>query len=156
MILVLKQRIFSFLDSYDICDECGNCVFTVKSQLALGHRMTVYDNMGNEVGRLEQKIFHFLPTFEIYISGRFAGTVRREFTFFKPRYSLDYGSWRVDGDFFQWNYAVYDGMNTIMTVSKRLMHLSDTYEIDVPDIGNALAGVLIALAIDADKCSNRN
>lgn len=34
MKLVLKQRLFSWLDSYDVCDEYGNAVFSVKGRLA--------------------------------------------------------------------------------------------------------------------------
>ena len=30
MKLVLKQRLFSWFDSYDVCDEYGNAVFSVK------------------------------------------------------------------------------------------------------------------------------
>lgn len=31
MKLVLKQRLFSWFDSYDVCDEYGNAVFSVKA-----------------------------------------------------------------------------------------------------------------------------
>ena len=41
-----------------------------------------------------------------------------------------------------------------MRVLKELLHLTDTYVIDVYDDRNALAGLLIALAIDAEKCSD--
>ena len=43
-----------------------------------------------------------------------------------------------------------------MYVSKELLHLTDIYVIDVYDDSNALAGLLIALAIDAEKCSDGN
>ncbi|MGN0623856.1 MAG: LURP-one-related/scramblase family protein, partial [Oscillospiraceae bacterium] len=132
MILVLKQKIFSLLDSYDICDSSGNCVFTVKSKFALGHCMTVYDSAGREVGEIKEKVISFLPVFEIYISGRYAGRIKKELTFFKPRFTLDCFGWSVRGDIMEWDYSVYDGSRQVMSVSKRLMHLSDTYEINVP------------------------
>lgn len=153
MILVLKQKIFSLLDSYDICDLNGNCVFRVKSKLALGHCMIVYDSAGREVGEIKEKVISFLPVFEIYISGRYAGRIKKELTFFKPRFTLDCFGWSVRGDIMEWDYSVYDGSRQVMSVSKRLMHLSDTYEINVPDSGDVIAGLLIALAIDAEKCS---
>ena len=62
----------------------------------------------------------------------------------------------VDGDIFGWDYSVYSGAEQIMYVSKELLHLTDTYVIDVYDDSNALAGLLIALAIDAEKCSDGN
>ena len=54
------------------------------------------------------------------------------------------------------DYSVYSGAEQIMYVSKELLHLTDTYVIDVYDDSNALAGLLIALAIDAEKCSDGN
>lgn len=35
MKLIFKQSLFSWLDSYDIYDEQGNVVFTVKGELIL-------------------------------------------------------------------------------------------------------------------------
>ena len=56
MKLVLKQRLFSWFDSYDVCDEYGNAVFSVKGRLAWGHLLEIYDNMGNKVGVLKEKV----------------------------------------------------------------------------------------------------
>ena len=64
MKLVLKQRLFSWFDSYDVCDEYGNAVFSVKGRLAWGHLLEIYDNMGNKVGVLKEKVLKLFPTFE--------------------------------------------------------------------------------------------
>ena len=37
MKLLFKQRFFSWLDSYDIYDEMGNTVYTVKGELSWGN-----------------------------------------------------------------------------------------------------------------------
>lgn len=151
MRLLFKQRVFSWFDSYDIYDEAGNTVFTVKGQLAWGHCFKVFDTYGNEVAMLKEKIFSFMPAFEIYIEGRYVGRIKKEFTFFKPVFNLDFNGWRIEGDIFQWDYSVYDGIYRIMTVSKRCFNWSDTYLIDVYDDENVLSGLMIALAIDAEK-----
>ena len=49
MKLLFKQRFFSWLDSYDIFDEAGNTVYTVKGQLAWGHCLKIFDANGYEV-----------------------------------------------------------------------------------------------------------
>ena len=43
MRLLFKQRLFSWFDSYDIFDEEGNTVYTVKGELSWGHRLQIYD-----------------------------------------------------------------------------------------------------------------
>jgi hypothetical protein len=50
MKLLFKQRFFSWFDSYDIYDEAGNTVYTVKGELSWGHLLRIYDANGNETG----------------------------------------------------------------------------------------------------------
>ena len=156
MILTVKQKLFAFLDSYNITDEFGNVVFTVKGKFALGHTFVVYNAYGNEVGMLRQQLFTFLPKFEIYINGDYAGRISKRFTFFIPKFTLDYKGWTVDGDFFEWDYSVYDGQRQVMSVSKELLRLTDTYQCNIYDDRDALDAIMIALAIDAEKCSRNN
>ena len=60
MKLVLKQRLFSWFDSYDVCDEYGNAVFSVKGRLAWGHLLEIYDN-GKQGRRAERKGAEIIP-----------------------------------------------------------------------------------------------
>ena len=46
MKLLFKQKMFSWLDSYDIYNEQGEVVFTVKGQLDWGHCLKIYDSSG--------------------------------------------------------------------------------------------------------------
>ena len=41
MQLLFKQRLFSWFDSYDIYDESGNTVYTVKGKLSWGHLLEI-------------------------------------------------------------------------------------------------------------------
>ena len=156
MKLLFKQRFFSWFDSYDIYDENGNTLYSVEGQLAWGHCMKIYDAHQNEIGMIQQKILTFLPKFEIYIHGSYVGCISKEFTFFKPVYDIDYNGWRVEGDFFEWDYHIIDNRGDfIATVSKELFKLTDTYVIDVNDPEDVLGALLLVLAIDAEKCSRK-
>jgi len=154
MKLLFKQRFFSWFDSYDIYDEAGNIIFTVQGKLAWGHRLEIYDYNGAHLGTVKEKILTFLPRFELYIGERYVGQITKEFTFFKPVFTLDCNGWEVRGDWFEWDYKVYDPTSRlIMTASKELFNLTDTYVIDVANPQNALLSLMIVLAIDAAKCS---
>lgn len=157
MKLLFKQRFFSWFDSYDIYDEAGNTAFTVKGELAWGHLLRIYDASGNEVGCVKEKIFTFLPKFEMYLGENYIGCISKEFTFFKPQFDIDYNGWHVDGDWFEWDYAIMNstGVN-VATVSKELWNWTDTYVIDVHDPQDALCALMLVLAIDAEKCSRNN
>ena len=157
MKLLFKQRIFSWFDSYDIYDEAGNTVFVVKGQFSLGHLLKIYDANGNEVGYIKEKILTFLPKFEMYIGENCVGCIRKEFTLFKPKFNIDYNGWRVDGNWFEWDYNIFN-MNgqTVAVVSKEIWNWTDTYVIDLQNPQDALCVLMLVLAIDAEKCSRND
>lgn len=154
MKLLFKQRFFSWFDSYDIYYEDGSVAYTVQGQLSWGHRLVVSDAAGNRVGELKERVFRFLPQFEVFIGGSCVGCIKKEFTFFKPQFTVDFNGWRVDGELFEWDYRVTDfNGSEVASISKELFRFTDTYVIDVYEPANALSVLILVLAIDAEKCS---
>lgn len=154
MKLLFKQRFFSWFDSYDIYNEVGETVYTVKGELSWGHCLKIFDVAGNEIGAVEERVFTFLPKFELYMGGHYIGCISKEFTFLKPKYNIDCNGWYVEGDFLEWDYRILDGSSQLVaTVSKQLLNWTDTYAIDVGDPQDALCTLMLVLAIDAEKCS---
>lgn len=156
MKLLFKQRFFSWFDSYDIYDEAGNTVYTVKGQLSWGHCLKIYDASGNEIGTVQERIFTFLPKFEMYLGGQYMGCISKELTFLKPKYDIDCNGWHIEGDFFEWEYQILNSAGgCIAQVSKQLLNWTDTYVIDVQNPADALCALMLVLAIDAEKCSRQ-
>ena len=154
MKLLFKQKFFSWLDSYSIYDEAGSVAYDVRGKLAWGHCFKVFSANGCEIGTVKQRIVSFLPRFDIYIGEELCGTIKKEFSLFKPKFFIDYNGWQVDGNFFEFDYTVTDAFGRhIATVTKQFFNFTDTYVIDVPDSKNALAVLMLVLAIDAEKCS---
>ncbi len=153
MKLYFKQRFFSWFDSYDIYGEDGDAVYTVKGQLAWGHRLNIYDARGAHIATVQEKVLTFLPKFEMYIGDRYQGCIRKEFSLFKPRFTVDCNGWDVRGSFMEWDYDICKGGYTVASVSKELFNWTDTYVIDVADPADALPALMLVLAIDAEKCS---
>lgn len=156
MELLIKQRVFSWSDTYDVFDESGEARYYVKAELfTWGHQIHVYDKRSNqEVGSVHQKIFTFMPEFQIVIGGRTVGIIRKKFTFFVPEYRVDFRDWDVQGDFLNWDYAVYQGSREVMSISKELFRWGDTYVLRYGDIRDEIPGLLLVVAIDAANCGN--
>lgn len=154
MRLLFKQRFFSWFDSYDIYNEAGQVVYVVKGQLSWGHCLKIYDAVGREVGTVQERVLTFLPKFEMYRGQEYMGCISKEFTFFRPKFNIDYNGWRVEGDFFEWDYSILDySGRCVANVSKELWNWTDTYVIDVANPQDALCALMLVLAIDAEKCS---
>lgn len=157
MKLLFKQRMFSWLDSYDIYNEAGETVYEVKGQLAWGHCMKIFDRSGREVGMIKQRLLTWMPKFEMYRGDRYVGCISREFTFFTPKYHIDCNGWSIEGNWMEWDYDIRDSAGGIVAyVSKELWNWTDTYTIDVQNPADALYALMLVLAIDAEKCSRSN
>lgn len=157
MKLMFKQRFFSWFDSYDIYNEAGETVYTVKGQLAWGHLLKIYDAQGCEVGTVKQKVLTWLPKFELYLGDKYLGCISKEFTLFSHKFNIDYNGWHIDGDWLGWDYSVIDSSGqTVAQISKELWNWTDTYVIDVYDPTDGLCALMLVLAIDAEKCSSSN
>ena len=65
MRLLIKQRVFSWTDTYDVYDEYEHPKYFVKAEfLTLGHQIHVYDQSGNEIGMVKQRFPTLLPAFD--------------------------------------------------------------------------------------------
>ena len=154
MKLRFRQRFFSWFDSYDIYSEAGETVYTVKGELSWGHLLRIYDARGEELAAVKEQVMTWLPKFEMYLGDRYIGCIRKEFSFFRPRFRVDCNGWQVEGDWFEWDYRIVNAAGqSIASVSKELWNWTDTYVIDVVRPQDALCVLMLVLAIDAEKCS---
>ncbi|MDO4568673.1 MAG: LURP-one-related family protein [Clostridia bacterium] len=150
MKLLFEQRLFSWLDSFEITDESGRVVFTAKAELSLIPRINIYDASGCLLGSIRKRVLSFLSRFELYFSEEYAGCITKEFTFLKPRYTVEYNGWAIEGDVFGWDYSILDSSSRTIAVISRQLAFTDTYSIDISAPADALPAVMVMLAIDYD------
>ncbi len=154
MKLLFKQKLFSWFDSYDIYNESGDTVYTVKGQLAWGHCLKIFDADGYEIGSVKEQLLTFLPKFEMYLGAQYLGSISKELSIFKPKYRIDCNGWQVEGNFLEWDYRILDSSGQyIAGISKELLKWTDTYILDIRRPQDALCVLMFVLAIDAEKCS---
>ena len=152
MKLLMKQRIFSWFDSYDIYDENDEKVFIIKGQVSMTKRLKIYDAEKNHLATLKREMISILPKYHVIIDGEDLGCVKRKVSLLSPKYSIDFKDWDVKGNVWEWDYEIEDeNKETVAEISKKLFHLTDTYEIDVKHKKDALIALMVVLAIDADK-----
>lgn len=155
MKLIFKQKLFSVLDSYDVYSEDGNIAFKVKGQLAVKHKLKIYDPQGNELGEVKEKLISITPTFDLYEKGKKIGNIKKKiFKLIGSAYSLDSLGWTAKGNFVEWDYSIYDSNGKLVaTLGKQVLNLTDTYVLDIVNPQDALHVLMFVTAIDAEKCS---
>ena len=84
-----------------------------------GHRLHILNAAGEHIATVKQVVHSFLPRFELYVGQQLLGTVCKDFTFFKPSFSLDFNGWNVKGNFWEWDYSIRDlEGNVVAVISK--------------------------------------
>ena len=154
MKLILKERILTIFDSFNIYDEAGNIRFKVHGKLAWGHKLVICDAAGREVGTVRERIIDLMPHFDLYKDGSKVGTVSKKITLFRPKFKVDFRNWEAAGDILQWNYVIKNEHGgEAARIYKKLIRLTDTYVIDVASDDDALDVLMTVLAIEAEKCT---
>lgn len=156
---LIRERIFSFSDRFTINDENNRPCYEVAGKIfSFGNKLDFYDVSGNHLLYIEQKLFRFLPEYTIYEGQEAAAKVYKEFTFFKPKYSIDsmYGNFTIEGDIFAHEFNILKNGSIVAWVSKRWISLSDTYTVDVSDEENQAFILALVIVLDQIHHDNRN
>lgn len=150
MKLYIKQRVFTWGDKFSVYDELGNEKYYVEGEVfTFGKKLHIMDTRYNELAFIHQKVFSFQPTYYISRGGYDVAQVVKEFTFFKHEYRIDGLEWRVSGDFFDHDFAVYDGERFVAQVFKEWFSWGDAYAIDIDPSADEINALAVAIVIDA-------
>lgn len=146
----IKQRLFSWNDSFSVYDSMENELFTVEGALfSFGKKLTICDRNGSELYRIEQELFRFRPRYHIVKNGEIVATVVKEFSLFTPFYTVEGPGWEIQGDFFDHDYDITDAGRLVASVQKQWFTWGDTYEVSVDErVCDPVATLAVAIIID--------
>ena len=150
MQLLIKQRIFSLRETFDVYDEEEQPRWYIEGKLfSIPKEIYVFDQENRQYAAIRQKLWKLMPQYELWLGEQYFGCIRQLFGF-RPRYELADCGWRVEGDFWGWDYRILDERGELVAaLTKEPLHWGDTYVLDIPDPQNELPCLLIVLAIDA-------
>lgn len=157
MKFIIKQRIFSFADSFVIYDENNRPAYQVEGKLfTFGNKLRIYDMNNQEQVYIEQKLFKLLPEYHLFEKGQRVAIVKKEFTFFKPRFNITAtsGNYTVEGNPFAYNFRIVQDGRVVARVDKAFFAFKDTYAVDIEP--GADEGLLLAMCIVIDQTLHDN
>ena len=157
MKLYMKQKVFSWADTFTVKDSMGEDKYFVKGEaFSWGKKLHVYDRSGREVAFVRQKLWTFMPRYMVSVNGTDVAEIVKEFTFLRPKYSIIGPGWEVDGSFWEHDYEVTENGRPIVSIRKEWMTWGDTYELDIADTGNEVMALAVVLAIDCVLDTQQN
>lgn len=149
MQLMMKEKKFSIRDSFKILDGNRNDKYQVVGEFLDTGTLHIKDMTGNEVARIEQKIFALKPKFSFFVGKEKVGEIVKDMSIFGTKYRITgLVDWKIKGDISDHKYSILDGKNTIVTVKKKRFALTGTYVFEIEDEANEIPALAAVLAMD--------
>ncbi|WP_422124634.1 LURP-one-related/scramblase family protein [Planococcus sp. X10-3] len=150
--LYMKQKVFSLSGKFTVKDEQQQDVYFIEgSFLQIPKTFTIMDPSRKEVALITKKTFSFLPKFFVEVDGREELTIKKEFSFFKARYTIDSAGVDVQGNWWDMDFEVLQHGKVVGSVSKQWLTWGDTYEMQILDEDMEHLIIALVVAIDCVK-----
>ena len=169
--LVVNEHGAKYRDTLDIYDANRNIKYTVKGELiSMKRKLHVFDSAGNEIGLVKEKIISIRSPFSmeekpidciIEAYGKVLGKVKSRWSFGKEKFDVDFNSWRIEGNFFGWEYKILDGSAEVASISRKSRryfeetNYGDTYVIEFHNPNNEFTVLMLVLALYAAKARSK-
>jgi uncharacterized protein YxjI len=150
---VMRQKLFSLADHYNITDADGKDVYVVDGKLlSIGNQLSFRDTDQRELAFIKQKVLALGATYEIYHQGELEAVVKKElFTFFHCVFHVDGpgpDSLTAEGNFSDHEYVFTRAGRQVGTVSKQWFTLADTYGVEIDESEDAVLLLACTVVID--------
>lgn len=155
--LYMKQKVFSLNGQFTVKDEQQQDAYYVEgSFMKIPKTFSIYDTRRNEVALITKKTFSFLPQFFVDVNGKQVLTIKKEFSFFKAKYTIDAAGIEVQGNWWDMDFDVLRHGEVIGSVSKEWFTWGDSYQITVyqEDLEEIMIGLVVAIdCVKADEAA---
>jgi uncharacterized protein YxjI len=147
--LYLKQKVFSLGGKFTVKDQQEKDVYYVEgSFMKVPKTFTIMNTSRDEVALITKKTFSFLPKFFVKVNGREVLMIKKEFSFFKARYTIDAAGIEVHGNWWDMEFQVIQRGDVVGKVSKEWFTWGDSYKVQIMD--EKMEAIIIALVVAID------
>lgn len=109
------------------------------------------NNKRDEVALITKKVFTLLPKFFVDVNGKEVLTIKKEFSLFKSRYSIDAANIDVQGNWWDMEFQVLQHGTVVGQVSKEWLSWGDSYKVEILDDSMEIMMIALVVAIDCVK-----
>ena len=144
----LKENFHLLYADGNIYDENDRAVYRYENTTLMFPQIDLYKN-GERVGHVKKNFSWFLRNYDLYLDDVNVDTLQQEFTWFKSELTLERHGWTIKGDFFSWDYQIYDeNGDMIADMNQELFRLTKHFTINIFDEDNEELIILLVLAIN--------
>jgi uncharacterized protein YxjI len=150
----IKERAWSLTEAFVVRDDGGNPVFEIRGKFFhIGDDLVMYDRYsGQELVHIKQRVLSLMPHYEIYRGGQLWASMHEQFRLFGEGFKIEGPNgmiFHVQGDIWNWNFAVTDGYgNLVAQIGRQFSLFRDSYAIEVAQGVDAPFVIALAIVID--------
>jgi uncharacterized protein YxjI len=149
---LLKQKLISFGDDFDVLDEQGRKAFYFDSKTGgFTAKIIVLSDKGEQLAVIKKKMFSFRPTYIVKKDGKELARIFKKAFSFRKSFIVDIpgpNDITVNGKFVEHGYLFYQDGRQIAEVSKKWFTGKDTYGVDIENPNNTLLILCASVIID--------
>lgn len=133
----MRQKLVAFGDDFWVEDDAGQRVYKIDGKLLrMRDTMVLEDAEGHALAKIREKVARVRDTMEIEAAdGHRLATVRKKAVSpLRDRFSVsvaDGPDLEVKGNVVDHEYTVTDGRTEVAAVSKKWLHVADTYGVEM-------------------------
>lgn len=147
--LYIKQKVFSLSGKFTVKDKEQKDVYYVEgSFLQIPKTFSIMNMARDEVALITKKTFSFLPKFFVEVNGQERLTIKKEFSLFKARYTIDGTGVEIRGNWWDMDFQILQNGEVIGQVNKEWFSWGDSYKIQI--LNDELEEVVIAIVVAID------
>jgi uncharacterized protein YxjI len=147
--LYIKQKVFSLNGKFTVKDQQEKDVYYVEgSFMQIPKTFSIMNTTRDQVALVTKKVFSFLPKFFVEVNGLEVLTIKKEFSFFKARYTIDGAGIEVHGNWWDMDFQVLQHGKIVGKVSKEWFTWGDSYKVQILD--DEMETIMIALVVAID------
>ncbi|MDD3428795.1 MAG: LURP-one-related family protein [Oscillospiraceae bacterium] len=151
MKLYIRQKVFSFNDKFDIYNEAGEPLYYCEGEIfSIGSKLRLYDMQDRELFYIKQKVLSFMHAYDIYAQENLCASVQEQLALFRTKLRVEssYGSFDIEGSFWEHDFSIYCNGRLLGTVQKAWMTWGDSYCLQVAQEKDAAFFTALVIAID--------
>ena len=147
--LYIKQKVFSLSGKFTVKDQQENDVYYVEgSFMQIPKTFSIMNAARDEVALITKKVFSFLPIFFVEVNGQEVLTIKKEFSFFKARYTIDAVGIEVKGNWWDMDFQILQHGEVVGKVNKEWFTWGDSYKVQI--LNEEMEAIIIALVVAID------
>lgn len=133
-----KEKLFKIIDHYPILDDNGKKEFFVDQKIKLiGYKVEVSDKNHEEIFSIDRAFKPFLPTYRVDFTDKDKASmkIKANLSIFRKSIDVIMDNDRINlsGNFLDYEFKIRYKGETIGEVTKKILSLTDKYELTVFD-----------------------